>query len=220
MKRETATIWICACKNPDVAYDQCTPAKPFKSLGRTETAAHERNHIAHIKNHEKMMAMAADVQSVIGSQLRIGIWDDWKGILEATKEFSKFVHEHQGIHRRSFFISSAGDNLEKAVKRFLWYQTKEGQLKGDMRWTGDIHWLLVAIFDDIKLKGERKRCPKRSLMTRMVTAKKLIGAIGKEARLIERKFPNVDGLQEVGDMLRVCNKQMVSELRQSHEESP
>lgn len=220
MKRRQATVWICACDHPDVEYDQCTPAKPFESLRRAKTAEHERQHLVFIERHKKLMAQVAGIQSIVTAELRIGTWDDWKGILEATKEFSKFVHEHQGIHRRSFFISSAGDNLEKAVKKLIWYQTKEGELVGGDRWHAKVSCTLDAMFDDIKLRGERKRCPKRSFMTRMVTAKKLINKITREARLIEQKFPNAEGLKEVGDTLRVCNHQMTSELHQSHGEAP
>ncbi|KKU41080.1 MAG: hypothetical protein UX58_C0011G0021 [Candidatus Wolfebacteria bacterium GW2011_GWB2_46_69] len=200
MKREKATAWVCACVHPDVEYDQCNPRKPFKSLSRTKVAAHERNHLTCIDNHKKLMAMVADAPNVIGSRLRVGTWDDWKGILEATKAFAKLAHEHQGIYRRSFFIYGASDNLIKAVRTLIWCQTKEGHSVDGERWMKEAFRTLEAMFNDIKLRGERKRCPKKSFMTRMFTAKKLLGEIRKEVGLC------------------ICSQQTVSALHESHGE--
>lgn len=223
MKHESAIAWICACDHPYLEYGQCTPQKPFKSLDRAKTAEHERGHIACIKNHEVMMRQVAKAPRIIGKELRVGTWDDWKGILDATKVFAKFVHEHQGIYRRSFFISGAGDNLIRAVERIVWCQSKEGAWVRGERLLGKVSRILDAMFDDIKRRGERKRRRDRSLRSfsaRMGTATKLIAAIKREVAMIERKFPDADGLSEVKAALQVCERQMGSELRQSHEESP
>ena len=86
------------------------------------------------------------------------------------------------------------------------------------RWMKEAFRTLEAMFNDIKLRGERKRCPKKSFMTRMFTAKKLLGEIRKEVGLIGRKFPNAEGLGEVGEMICICSQQTVSALHESHGE--
>lgn len=221
MKKRTGTIWGCGCNNADVGYDQCTPQKPYESHIRKKVVEHEKNHRACVKRHEDLMGMAADVDHIFTAELRIGEWGDWSQIFAATKAFSKFVHEHQGIYRRSFFICGASDDLEAAVKWLLWHQTKEGKLVGGgTRWLGKVYNTLNAIFDDIRLKGERRRFPKESLDTRFEIATKLLSDIKKEMEAVRKKFPTAEGVKEVFKEVDDCSQQMKMELRQSHKESP
>lgn len=220
MKREAATAWTCACANPDVEYDQCTPAKPFRSLKRKETAEHERNHIAHIEWYNRQMEMVVNIESVIESELRIGTWNDWKDLLNATKAFAKFAHEHQGVYGRSFFLRGASDDLERAMRNLIWYQTIEGKVVDDHRRMGAVYKTLDALFRDIKRRGERKRAPRLPLKNRFAAAEVLLGAIEREVKEIAKKFPDAEGLEEVLDKMYICYRQLRSELGQSHKENP
>lgn len=220
MRHETALVWVCACNDPDIEYGQCTPAKPFRSLKRKETAEHERNHIAHIEWYNRQMEMVVNIESVIESELRIGTWDDWKDLLNATKAFAKFAHEHQGVYGRSFFLRGASDDLERAMRNLIWYQTIEGKVVDDHRRMGAVYKTLDVLFGDIKRRGERKRFPRLPLETRFAAAGALLDEIERETKKIDIKFPHLEGLREVVERFRICYQQIDGDLRKSHKEAP